>query len=281
LGEALRDTAAAKINLNLRVVGRRADGYHDLESLVAFAGLGDVLTLAPGGETSLDVSGPLAGKCGDVAANLVLKAARALGLPAGRFTLDKRIPVAAGLGGGSADAAAALRLIARANGVASDDRRLADAAIACGADVPVCLESKPRIMRGLGDELDPPVALPRLHAVLVNPGVPLATADVFAAFRGDEPSNMPVDHVPLERGALLSWLAARGNCLTRAAVVRVPAIADVLAATGELPDCRLARMSGSGATCFGLFDDAAAAGRAADQLAAAHRDWWISATTLG
>jgi 4-diphosphocytidyl-2-C-methyl-D-erythritol kinase len=279
----LRETAPAKINLNLRVVGRRADGYHDLESLVAFADLSDELTLMPGVETSLEMTGPFAKakECGAPGDNLVLKAARALGLPAGKFTLDKRIRVAAGLGGGSADAAAALRLIARANGLAPDDRRLAEAAITCGADVPVCLQSKPRIMRGLGDQLSPPLALPKLHAVLINPGVPLATADVFASFRGDEPSNIPVDQVPLERSALLAWLAARGNCLTRAAVSRVPAIADVFDALGALPDCRLARMSGSGATCFGLFDGSAAAAGAAEQLAKSHRNWWICPVTLG
>jgi 4-diphosphocytidyl-2-C-methyl-D-erythritol kinase len=281
VSSALREPAPAKINLNLRVVGRRPDGYHDLESLVAFADLGDELTLTPGSAASLDVTGPFAKDCGAVAGNLVLRAARALGLPAGRFILDKRIPVAAGLGGGSADAAAALRLIARANGLSLTDRRLADAALACGADVPVCLESRPRIMRGLGDRLDPPVTLPRLHAVLVNPGVPLPTADVFASFRGDEPSNMPVDHVPFEHGALLSWLAARGNCLTRAAATRVPAITAVLDALGVLAGCRLARMTGSGATCFGLFDDRAVAAAAARQLTATQGMWWISTATLG
>jgi 4-diphosphocytidyl-2-C-methyl-D-erythritol kinase len=281
VSEALRETAPAKVNLNLRVVGRRADGYHDLESLVAFADLGDELTLVSGGEASLQVIGPFAKDCGGTADNLVLKAARALGLPAGRFTLDKRIPVAAGLGGGSSDAAAALRLIARANRLALDDRRLMDAARMCGADVPVCLQLKPRIIRGLGDQMDPPVALPKLHAILVNPGVPLLTADVFAGFRGDEPSNMPVHHVPFERSALLSWLAARGNCLTRAAVARVPAITVVLDAIGGLAGCRLARVTGSGATCFGLFDNRAAAAAAAQHLAAVQGRWWISAVTLG
>jgi 4-diphosphocytidyl-2-C-methyl-D-erythritol kinase len=278
---ALRETAPAKINLALRVVGRRADGYHDLESLVAFADLEDTLTLEPGGEATIEVTGPFAKDCGSSADNLVLKAARAVGLPAGRFTLDKRIPVAAGLGGGSADAAAALRLIARANNVTLDDRRLMDAAISCGADVPVCLESKTRIISGLGEQLSPPLTLPTLHAVLVNPGVPLPTADVFASFRGDEPSKMPVDHVPLERGALLAWLAARGNCLTRAAVSRVPLITRVFDAIGALPGCRLTRMTGSGATCFGLFDDAGAVADAVKRLKEPRPDWWIYPVSLG
>jgi 4-diphosphocytidyl-2-C-methyl-D-erythritol kinase len=277
----LRETAPAKVNLNLRVVGRRPDGYHDLESLVAFADLADVLTLEPSAETTLEIGGPFAKDCGVPGDNLVLKAAKALGLPAGRFTLEKHIPVAAGLGGGSADAAAALRLIARANGLDLDDRPLMEAARACGADVPVCVESKPRIMKGLGDQLSPPLTLPKFYAVLVNPGVPLRTADVFASFRGDEPSRHPVDNVPFERGALLAWLAARGNCLTRAACSRVRAIDDVFDAFGALPGCRLSRMTGSGATCFGLFDDASAAGDAAAELSKSHENWWIRPVTLG
>lgn len=277
----LRETAPAKVNLNLRVVGRRPDGYHDLESLVAFADLADVLTLEAGGEATLSIGGPFAKDCGAPADNLILKAVRALGLPSGRFTLDKHIPVAAGLGGGSADAAAALRLIARANGLAPDDPRLSSAALACGADVPVGLQSRPRIMRGLGDQLSRPLPLPKLHAVLANPGVSLPTADVFASFRGDEPSNHVVDNVPFERTALLAWLVARGNCLTRAAVSRVPAINDVFDAMNALSACRLARMTGSGATCFGLFDDQAAADDAAKELTKSHRNWWICPVSLG
>jgi 4-diphosphocytidyl-2-C-methyl-D-erythritol kinase len=136
-------------------------------------------------------------------------------------------------------------------------------------------------MRGLGEQLSPPVALPKLHAILVNPGVPLPTAKVFAAFRGDEPSKNPVDHAPLERSALLAWLAARGNCLTRAAVTCVPAIARVFDAIGALPGCRLVRMTGSGATCFGLFDDAPSVNDAADRLKKSHENWWICPVTLG
>ena len=183
---ARAEKAPAKINLTLRVLGRRADGYHELESLVAFAGVGDALTFAPGGALTLAVSGPTAQAAGDNADNLVLKAARALagriaGLTLGGFALSKRLPVAAGLGGGSADAAAALRLLARANGVALDDPRLMQAAQATGSDVPVCLDPKPRLMRGVGDVLSAPLDLPRLFAVLVNPGVAVSTRDVFAA----------------------------------------------------------------------------------------------------
>jgi len=153
---ARAEKAPAKVNLTLRVLGRRADGYHELESLVAFAGVGDALTFVPGDALTLIVSGPTAPAAGDNADNLVLKAARALaeriaGLTLGRFALSKRLPVAAGLGGGSADAAAALRLLAQANEIAPDDPRLMQAAQATGADVPVCLDPRPRLMRGVGE----------------------------------------------------------------------------------------------------------------------------------
>ena len=180
------EPAPAKVNLTLRVVGRRADGYHDLESLVVFASVGDRLAFAPGRVLALTMGGPTATAAGELADNLVLKAARALaervaGLKLGRFDLSKRLPVAAGLGGGSADAAAALRLLARANRFALDDPRLMEAARATGADVPVCLDPRPRVMRGIGDVLSEPLDLPRLPAVLVNPGVAVPTKDVFAA----------------------------------------------------------------------------------------------------
>ena len=169
------------------MLGRRADGYHDLESLVAFADVGDGLRLQPGVPLALEIDGPFAAACGAPADNLVLKAAAALaarveGLKLGRFVLTKELPVASGIGGGSADAAAALRLLARSNELAHDDARLAQAALAVGADVPVCLDGLPRIMRGVGDELAAPLDLPEFPALLVNPGVPLATRDVFAKY---------------------------------------------------------------------------------------------------
>jgi 4-diphosphocytidyl-2-C-methyl-D-erythritol kinase len=277
----LVERAPAKVNLTLRVLGRRADGYHELESLVAFADLSDELTLEPSPGASLDVIGPFANACGAPAGNLVLKAAAALGLPAGRFVLDKRIPVAAGLGGGSADAAAALRLIARANGLPPDDPRLAAAALTCGADVPVCLASKPRIMGGRGEQLSAPVALPQLHALLLNPGVALATADVFAAFEGRQISSDAPSKPPTDNDTLLRWLEARGNDLTDAATSLVPAIGEALGELAMQPGCRLARMSGSGATCFALFDQPAQVAEAAQKLSAKHRNWWICPTVLG
>src|SRR6202166_2539620 len=163
----LTEQGRAKVNLTLRVVGRRFDGLHDLESVVAFADCADRLTLAPGAKLDLTTTGPLAEACGEAADNLVLKAARLLGemvpdLKLGEFTLDKVLPVAAGIGGGSADAAAALRLLARANGLAIDDKRLIEAAPLTRGDVPVCLDPRPRVMRGIGDILSAPIALPRL-----------------------------------------------------------------------------------------------------------------------
>jgi 4-diphosphocytidyl-2-C-methyl-D-erythritol kinase len=280
------EKAPAKINLTLRVLGRRADGYHDIESLVAFAGVGDALTFSPGGVLALSVGGPTAAAAGNVADNLVLKAAHALaerveGLKLGRFALSKRLPVAAGLGGGSADAAAALRLLARANGLASDDPRLMQAARATGADVPVCLDPRPRRMRGIGDVLSDPLDLPRLFALLVNPGVAVATAGVFAAV--DAPPAGQTAPAPPPRGAaaLLAEIAGGRNDLEAPAIELEPAIANVLAVLRKLPGCRLARMSGSGATCFGLFDLSRAASAAARTLRVGYPAWWVRATVLG
>jgi len=291
---SLVEDAPAKVNLTLRVLGRRADGYHELESLVAFAKNGekshDQLSFAPGGELALVVSGPRATQAGEAADNLVLKAARALkarisSAALGVFHLDKMLPVAAGLGGGSADAGAALRLIARANGIAGDDPRLHEAARATGADVPVCLDPRPRLMRGVGEKLSGPLALPPLPAVLVNPGVALATKLVFAGWvpAAEAPVAFDLSVVEQEtsQDRFLQYLATQPNDLEDAAITLAPAIADVLAALRALPGCRLARMSGSGATCFGLFASAAAASAAAEDMQTKHSGWWIAETALG
>jgi len=287
---ARAEPAPAKVNLTLRVVGRRADGYHDIESLVVFADVGDALTFAPARALTLAVRGPTAAAAGDTADNLVLKAARALaervdGLKLGRFALSKRLPVAAGLGGGSADAAAALRLMARANRMAPDDPRLMAAARATGADVPVCLDPRPRFMRGTGDILSDPLDLPRLDAVLVNPGVAVATKDVFAALRlgsvgkaGGSPPSWPAG--AQARPALLAILTDDRNDLEAPAITVAPVIADMLAELRRLPGCRLARMSGSGATCFALFDTRRVASAGAKTLRARHPAWWVRATAL-
>ncbi len=282
---SLVEKAPAKINLTLRVLGRRADGYHLLESLVVFADLADTLSLQPGGDAALDVSGLFATASGPVAGNLVLKAVAALrahvtGLKAGRFMLEKNIPVAAGLGGGSADAAAALRLLARANDLPPDDARLAAAAPAIGADVPVCLSPCTLIMRGVGEDLSDPLDLPQLPALLVNPGVPLSTRDVFAKFSGKFDVAPLLAGVPRERAAFLEWLDGQSNDLTQPAIACVPVIADVLKALSALPGVRLARMSGSGPTCFALFASAGEAATAARLLQAERKDWWLHPTTL-
>lgn len=280
--------ASAKINLTLRVGGRRRDGLHEIESLVVFSNIADELSLDPSRPRELEMLGPLRADCGPAADNLVLKAAGALAarvfdLKIGRFSLIKRIPVAAGLGGGSADAAAALRLLAQANGLAPDDPRLLDAASATGADVPVCLDPRPRLMRGAGEVLSAPLQLPPLAAVLINPGMALPTKDVFAAFdrapagQSSQPGPPSVD----ARDELLAFLQIRPNDLEPAAISLQPGIGEVLSTLRGLGTCLLARMSGSGATCFGLFDTQAAASSAAGQLRGAHSNWWIEETTLG
>ena len=286
----LVEDAPAKVNLTLRVLGRRADGYHEIARLVVFARCGDRLSFTPRGKLDLDVHGPGAAQAGAVGDNLVLKAARALAIripeiALGAFVLDKQLPVAAGLGGGSADAAAALRLIARANDLALDDKQLYEAAHATGADVPVCLDPRPRVMRGIGEKLSEPLHLPPLHAVLVNPGVAVATKDVFAkwssAAKPAASGDFPVSAKSQTYDALLALLRAQPNDLEVPAIILAPIIAEVLAALRALPGCDLARMSGSGATCFGLFSSHAETVAAGDMLRARFPHWWISETALG
>jgi 4-diphosphocytidyl-2-C-methyl-D-erythritol kinase len=292
------ERAPAKVNLTLRVLDRRADGYHNIESLVVFGAVADTLTFAPGPTLSLVVRGPNAAASGDVADNLVLKAVGALadqavGLKVGRFVLTKQLPVAAGLGGGSSDAAAALRLLARVNRLARCDRRLLQAAQATGADVLVCLDPRSRLMRGIGEILSDPVTLPRLPAVLVNPGIGLPTRAVFSMLdqmRRTAPSPMK-ETKPSCAGAgaglgrhpteLLACLATDRNDLEPPAIALAPVIGDLLAALRVLPGCRIARMTGSGPTCFGLFESSRAALAAARILRAQHSSWWIRSTTLG
>jgi 4-diphosphocytidyl-2-C-methyl-D-erythritol kinase len=290
LPASLVEDAPAKVNLTLRVLGRRADGYHEIESLVAFASVGDALSFAPGGGLALNVRGPSAAQAGATADNLVLKAARALAdrLPtvgAGTFDLEKRLPVAAGLGGGSADAAAALRLLARTNKLAPDDPLLYAAARATGADVPVCLDPRTRLMRGIGEVLFGPFDLPALQGVLVNPGVALATKAVFARWKPPATPLVPADLTVLtamsKRDQLVRFLLSQANDLESAAMALAPVVADVLLALSSQPRCELARMSGSGATCFAVFASAAAAIKAAEAIHAEYPTWWVRATALG
>jgi 4-diphosphocytidyl-2-C-methyl-D-erythritol kinase len=291
---ALIEDARAKVNLTLRVVGRRVDGYHDLESVVAFADCADRLTLTPGPALKLKTTGPLARDCGETADNLVFKAAQLLGervpdLKLGEFTLDKVLPVAAGIGGGSADAAAALRLMARANGLAVDDPRLIEVAKLTGADVPVCLASRACVMTGVGETLLP-LSLPKLPCVLVNPCVPVATREVFAAL-GLRNGELLVGVTDVfqatawpEQGASIEdWvevLAGGTNDLEAAATRIQPVIGEVLSALNATNGAWLARMSGSGATCFAIFENTPEAQRAAQKIHLDHPQWWVHAGIL-
>jgi 4-diphosphocytidyl-2-C-methyl-D-erythritol kinase len=285
------EPAPAKVNLTLRVLGRRPDGYHEIESLVAFASLGDALAFVPGRNLALAVRGPTAASAGELDDNLVLRAVRALaervpGLRLGRFVLSKRLPVAAGLGGGSADAAAALRLVARENRIPLEDARVMSAARATGADVPVCLDPQPRLMRGIGEVLSPPIRLPRLAGMLINPGVSVPTKDVFKALDAPPVSaSIPQLLAPAalegERIDVIAALARHANDLEAPAVALHPVIAEALAALRALEGCRLARMSGSGATCLALFDSGRSAVKAARTLRTRYPKWWIRPTMLG
>lgn len=289
----LTESARAKVNLTLRVHGRRSDGYHDIESLVAFADCADTLTLEPGPDLKLTTTGPGAQECGDGTDNLVMRAACALGervegLKFGSFTLDKHLPVAAGIGGGSADAAAALRLLASANGIRMNDPRIVDVARLTGADIPVCLLSQACTMTGVGEKLTF-VELPALPCVMINPRVGVATKDVFAALglaKGErlEPSpNVPERPWPADIANADMWLAAiaaSSNDLEPPALKVEPVIGDVLSALRAVPGIRLARMSGSGATCFGIFGSAVQAQYAAATIGKSHPGWWIHAGLL-
>ena len=269
--------ARAKVNLALHVVGRRADGYHLLDSLVAFADFGDVVTVEPAPSLSLSITGPMAAGLSAGPDNLVLKAAQMLGSPLGAaITLEKRLPIASGIGGGSADAAATMQALGAIWGCALPD---AGQVLALGADVPVCLAGQSCRMAGIGDQISP-LALPPAHLVLVNPGVGLSTAAVFGALlRRDNPPLPPAAPMP-DAVALAAYLCHCRNDLEAPALSLVPQIGAVLAALQGQKGCLLARMSGSGATCFGLFASASAAVAAATALRAQSAAWWVQATTM-
>jgi len=259
------ETAYAKINLALHVRRRREDGYHEIETLFAFVDAGDVLTARTAERDELRVTGEFAGALADPFGNLAMKALGALPRAGGiSITLEKNLPVAAGLGGGSADAGAVFRIVEQLHGLADDWR---ERAVRLGADVPACVESVTCIGRGVGERLEPVESdLAGMHVLLVNPRVPLSTGAVFQAWDG-------VDRGPLPAGAP-SGIAREGrNDLEAPAIRLCPVIADVLAALRDT-DPRLARMSGSGATCFALYDSEEALRGAADRVAGAHPDWW-------
>jgi 4-diphosphocytidyl-2-C-methyl-D-erythritol kinase len=275
------EAAHAKVNLFLHVLGRRGDGYHELDSLVVFAAAADALRAEPAATLSLAVDGPF-GAALAWADNLVLRAARALAAATGTtrgacLTLTKALPVASGIGGGSADAAAALRALDRLWGLGLGAERLAALGGGLGADIPVCVQTRPARMGGIGERLGPAPALPRFGLLLANPGIALATAPVFAAREGafDAPAALP-ESWP-DAPAMARDLARCRNALEPAAISLCPPIAAVLDALRTLPGARLARLSGSGATCFALFDDDTAATAALSLLRAAQPSWWIAA----
>jgi 4-diphosphocytidyl-2-C-methyl-D-erythritol kinase len=275
--DRLTEAAPAKVNLYLHVTGRRADRYHLLDSLVAFAEVGDLLHAEPADSLSLRVEGPFAPALAGEPDNLVLRAARALAAEAGvtagaRLVLEKRLPVASGIGGGSADAAAALRVLCRLWRLAPPPGVLARLAASLGADVPVCLAGRTARMGGIGERLEPAPPLPPCGVLLVNPGIAVATAEVFRVRRGawSEPATLPPAWD--DAAGMAADLAKLRNDLERPAVGLWPAIGDVLAALVATPGCLLARMSGSGATCFALYADAAAARQAAGRIQ--EPGWW-------
>jgi 4-diphosphocytidyl-2-C-methyl-D-erythritol kinase len=262
------------VNLALHVLGRRGDGYHLLDSLVAFAGVGDVLHAAPADSLTLAVTGPFAPALRVEPDNLVLRAARALAKVAGvapraALVLEKHLPVAAGIGGGSADAAAALRLLARLWQVPPADAELA---LSLGADVPVCLAGRPAHMSGVGEVLAPAPRLPPCGLLLVNPGVAVATPAVFRARTGAFSAPLALPEGWADAAAMAADLARLSNDLEPPAVALEPAIGEVLGALRALPGALLARMSGSGATCFALFASAGEARAAAGRIA--RPGWW-------
>ncbi len=270
--------APAKVNLTLHVTGRRSDGFHLLDSLVNFPRIGDLVEAEVAGDLSLGIDGPYAEGL-DLADNLVLAAARLI-RPEGRgalIRLTKSLPVASGIGGGSSDAAATLRLLAR---LWSEALPPMEAVLELGADVPVCLSGRPMRVCGIGEMLTP-VGLPPFWLVLCNPGVPLATASVFRALASSE--NAPMQNCDFQQDfkSFCDFLRSQRNDLEAPAIALAPVVAEVLAALSGLPGCRLARMSGSGATCFGLFSDEAEARDAARALGRAQPDWWVVAAPSG
>ncbi|MEX0695239.1 MAG: 4-(cytidine 5'-diphospho)-2-C-methyl-D-erythritol kinase [Rhodospirillales bacterium] len=280
----IAEAAPAKINLYLHVTGRREDGYHLLDSLVVFADIGDRIAAQPAETISLAYSGPFADALPEPEHNLVLSAARRLaehfGINKGAaLTLAKNLPVASGIGGGSADAAAAIRALIRLWGLPADDPGIMDIALSLGADVPVCLIGRPAVMRGIGEDLSLLSGFPSLPLVLVNPGVGVSTPMVFKARTGPFSNSLAWPADADTAASALMALALAGNDLQRPAATLNPKIGTVMAALEAEPDVRLARMSGSGATCFAITDSDATAAAVAAAVQARHPGWWVRHTT--
>ena len=284
----LTETAPAKINLALHVTRRRDDGYHDLESLIVFADIGDDLVAEASGADELVISGPFAPGLGAGPTNLVLRAVSAFRQrwpelsPAGlKLHLVKNLPVASGIGGGSADAAAALRIMATLASEPVPVPELVDLAAGIGADVPACLLSRPLVARGVGEILAPLPRFPQLYITLVNPKVPVATADVFRRLRAHDNYPLPALPEPLTRPAQLGlWLTETRNDLQPPAVKLVPEIGLIIEEMAQAPGCMLARMSGSGATVFALFGSEGPAHDLASQMRRLHPDYWVGTAPL-
>ncbi|MFY9240946.1 MAG: 4-(cytidine 5'-diphospho)-2-C-methyl-D-erythritol kinase [Roseovarius sp.] len=268
--------APAKINLTLHVTGQRSDGYHLLDSLVMFADIGDRVLVRPADTTSLKVTGPTATGVPTDGRNFALMAADLMGVNAA-ITVEKNLPLAAGIGGGSSDAATTLRALSKLSG------RAVPADLIClGADTPVCAHGLGAArMRGVGEDVISAPGLPVLHAVLVNPNIPVLTSKVFAHLKHRENPPMP-EALPQDVSAseLIKWLKGMRNDLQPAAMESEPVVAQVFSALEVTPGCRLTRMSGSGGTCFGLYDDAETAAAAAGRLQETHAGWWTVVTQL-
>ncbi|HEY4274978.1 MAG TPA: 4-(cytidine 5'-diphospho)-2-C-methyl-D-erythritol kinase [Rhizomicrobium sp.] len=284
MGDAVQ--AQAKINLFLHVGERREDGFHPLQSLAVFTGAADVLTIEDGGDLSFSLDGPFAGGLAGEGDNLVLKAARALAAhagraPSGRLNLTKNLPVASGIGGGSADAAAALRALASLWRLDVDEVGLCGIAASLGSDIPVCVLSRPAFMEGRGEILTPIETLPGLPLLLVNPGVKVPTKDVFAALTQRRGVEMALPRARFtDLADLLRFLEITANDLEAPAIALAPVIGEVLTALKSLPGALFVRMSGSGATCFALMPDDDGCVRAAAMLREKHPDWWVQATSV-
>lgn len=287
--DAATEFAPAKVNLTLRVGGPRADGYHPLDSLVVFADWSDQLRARPAETLTLSLTGPGAEGLQADPQNLVLKAAYALRAAADKpelgatLTLDKHLPVAAGLGGGSSDAAAALRLLNRVWDLGFSIKQLAEIGTVVGADVPACVHARPLRMEGIGERVTPLIAWPALHGVIVHPGAPVPTGPVFKAYDATEPGRLTPGK-PMIAGTLddaIDRLLLDGNDLQAPAIAQTPVIQTALDVLSAQPGARLARMSGSGASCFALFETADAAQASADVITREHADWTAKAVVFG
>jgi 4-diphosphocytidyl-2-C-methyl-D-erythritol kinase len=278
--------APAKLNLYLHVVGRRADGYHLIDSLVAFADIGDSIAVSQADRLSLAARGAFAGDLGgDPRQNLIWRAAESLAKQLGRapgaaIDLEKNLPVASGIGGGSSDAATALLALCELWGVRLAPEKLMDLAAELGADVPVCLTHRASWMGGIGERVEPAPALPPAAVVLVNPRQPLATRQVFAAIKPPYGQPARFSAAPRSVPELANLLAERRNDLTATAQAQMPVIGDMLKRLSECDGVLLARMSGSGATCFGLCENEFAAQATADRLRRSNPDWWVASGRL-